>query len=158
MHSTSSPFVTLQLQVHHHTLFYVIALRPLRHSLPWSLDHTSFKSASPYCTLLHSHGLHFSYNCIAILQSMPLPRVTLVLQIHHNTVLYVTVLGYTTASTSPYSSVNHLPGSHRFYKSTIHISMSLPKVTLPCCITITILHSTSPLWDTLLAVHHHILL
>ena len=89
---------------------------------------------------------------------MPLPRVTLVLQIHHNTVLYVTVLGYTTASTSPYSSVNHLPGSHRFYKSTIHISMSLPKVTLPCCITITILHSTSPLWDTLLAVQYHILL
>ena len=98
LHSVSLPWARLPLQVyhhtelhtvHHHTLLYVIGMGPLRHStsLPWILDHTSFKSTSPYCTLHHTHGLHFSCNCITILQSTQLPGVTLVLQIHHNTIL-----------------------------------------------------------------------
>ena len=112
------PWVTLLLQVHHHTVLYVI-------------------STSPHWIPHHSAGSHFFYNCITIQYSTPLPRVLPLpaLPVHPHITPYATSLDHNSftnispycihnlithgktffATASLYWSLRHCPGWHFFY-------------------------------------------
>ena len=121
----------IPLQVHHHTVLDVYAQA-----------HNPSTCSSPYCTLRLCPGSQSFYKCITILYFTPLPVVTILLQVHHHTVLYLSVRGHNPCtSTSPYFSIRLCPGSQSFHKY------------------ITILYLTSlPVVTSLLQVHHHTVL
>ena len=88
----------IPLQVHHHTVLDVYAR-----------GHNPSTSASPYCTLRLCPGSESFYKYIAILYFTSLPGVTILLQVHHHSVLYVSARGHNpSTTTSPYST--SLPG------------------------------------------------
>ena len=128
MYSESLPGVTILLQVYHHSVRYV-SVR----------GHNPSTSASPYCTLRLCQGSQSLYKYITIHYLRHCPGVTIPLQVHHHTVLYVSVRGRNpSTSTSPYSTISLSPGSQYLYMYiTILYFTSLPGVTI------------------LLQVHHH---
>ena len=92
LYLTSLPGVTIPLQVYHYTVFT---------SLPGG--HNPFTSTSPYCTLRLCPGSQSFYKYITILYYKSLSRVTIPLQVHHHTVLYVSARGHNhSTSTSPH--------------------------------------------------------
>ena len=131
LYFTSLSGVTIPLQVHHHTVLFVSAQ-----------GHNPSTSTSPYCTLRLCPGSQSLYKYITILYFSSLPRVTIPLQVHHHTVLYVSAQGHNpSTSTSPYCTFRLCPGSQSLYKYiTILYFTSLPRVTIP------------------LQVHHHTVL
>ena len=118
---TSLPGVTILLQVHHHSVLYVSA----RGQNPST-------STSPYCTLPLFPGSQSFYNYITTLYFTSLPEVTILLQVHHHAVLYVSARGSNpSTSTSPYCTLRLCPGSQSFYKYiTILYFTSLAGVTI----------------------------
>ena len=164
LYLTSLPGVTILLQVHHHTLLYVsvrvlILLQVHHHTLLYvsTRVHNHSTSTSPYCTLRLCPGSQSSYKYITILYFTYLPGVTILLQLHHHTVLYVFArvhnpstttslyctlrlcLGHNpSTSTSPYCTLRLYPESQSSYKYiTILYFSALPGVAI------------------LLQVHHH---
>ena len=146
LYLTSLPGVTILLQVHHHTLLYVslrviILLQVHHHTLLFvsARVHNHSTSTSPYCTLRLCPGSQSSYKYITILYFTYLPGVTILLQLHHHTVLYVFARVHNpSTTTSPYCTLRLCLGSQSFYKYiTILYFTSLPGVTI------------------LLQVHHH---
>ena len=131
LYFTSLPRVTILLQVHHQTLLYVSAR-----------GHNPSTSTSPYCTLRLCQESQSLYKHITILFFTSLPGVTILLQVHHDAVLCVSVVGHNpSTSTSPYCALRLCPGSQSSYKY------------------FTILYYTSLLGVTiLLQVHHHTVL
>ena len=131
LYFASLPGVTILLQVHHHTALYVST---------WG--HNPSKATSPYCILRLCPGSQCFYKFITMLYLTSLPGVTILLQVHHHTVLYVSARGHNPfTSTSPYCTLRLCPGSQSFNKYiTILYFTSLPGVTI------------------LLQVHHHTLL
>ena len=128
LYVASLPGVTILLQVHHHTFLYVSAR-----------GHNPPTSTSSYCTLRLCLGSESSYKYITILYYTSLLGVTILLQAHHHTVLYISARGHNPcSSTSPYCTLRLCSGSQSFYKYiTILYVASLPGVTI------------------LLQVHHH---
>ena len=122
LYFTSLPGVTILLQVHHHTVLYVSA----QGSNPST-------STSPYCTLRLCPGSQPLCKYITMLYCTSLPRVTMLLQVHHHAVLYVSARGHNhSTSTSPYFTIRLCPGSQSFYKYIILLYYtSLPGVTIP---------------------------
>ena len=180
LYLTSLPGVTILLLVHHHSIFYVSAR-----------GHNPSTTTSPYCTLRLCPGsqsfynyitiLHFTirlcpgsqsfYKYITILYFTSLPGVTILLQVHHHTVLYVSAWGHNpSTSTSPYSTIHLSRGSQSLYKYiTILYFTTLPGVIitlqvhhhtiLNVSVHITILYVMSlPGVTILLQVHHHTVL
>ena len=149
LYFTSLPGVTILLQVHHHTVLYISALG---HNPSTSTYHSFLNvsaqgpnpstSTSPYCTPRLCAGSQFFYKYITILYVTSLPGVTILLQVHHHTVLFVSARGRNpSTSTSPYFPIRLCPGSQSFHKYiTILYLTSLPVVTI------------------LLQVHHHTVL
>ena len=92
-HSTStSPHYTQRLCPHHHTVRYVSAR-----------GHNHSTSTSPYCTWCICPGSQSFYKYISMLYFRYLPGVTILLQVHHHTVLYVSARGHSpSTSTTPY--------------------------------------------------------
>ena len=131
LYFTSLPGVIITLQVHRHTILNVSAR-----------VHKPSTSTSPYCTLRLYPGSQSFYNYTTILYFMYLPGVTILLQVHHRVVLYVSSRGENpSTSTSPYCTWRLCPGSQSFYMFiTILYFTSLPGVTI------------------LLQVHHHTVL
>ena len=131
LYFTSLPGVTILVQVHHHTVHYVSAL-----------GHNPPTSTSPCCTLRLCSGWQSFYKYITILYVASLLGVTILLQVHHHTVLYVSARGHNpSTSTSPYFTIRLCQGSQSFYKYiTIMYFTSLPGITIP------------------LQVHHHTVL
>ena len=131
LYITSLPGVKILLQVLHHTVLYVSAR-----------GHNPSTSTSPYCTLRLCSGSQSFYKYITILYVASLPGVTILLQVHHHTVHYVSAWGQNPpTSTSPYCTLRLCPGSQSFYKYiTILCFTFLPGVTI------------------LLQVHHHTVL
>ena len=125
---TSLPGVTILLQVHHDAVLCVSAR-----------GHNPSTSTSPYCTLRLCPGSQSFYKHITILYFTPLPGVTILLQLHNHTVLYVSARGHNpSTSTSPYCTLRLCPGSQSSYKY------------------FTLLYFTALLGVTiLLQVHHH---
>ena len=102
---TSLPGVTILLQVNHDTVLNV--------SVP---VHNPSTITSPYCTLRLCPGSQSFYKCITILYFTPLPGVTILLQVHHHVVLYVSAQGENlSTSTSPYYTLRLCPGSQSLY-------------------------------------------
>ena len=131
LYFASLPGVTIPLQVDHHTVLYVSAR-----------GHNPSTSTSPYCTLRLCPGSQSFYNYITILYFMSLPGVTILPQVHHHTVHYVSARGHNPpTNTSPYCTLRLCSESQSFYKYiTILYVASLPGVTI------------------LLQVHHHTVL
>ena len=121
LYFTSLPGVTIFQQVHHHTILYVSAR-----------GHNPSTSTSPYSTIRLCPGSQSFYKYITILYFTSLPGVTILLQVHHHTVLYVSARGHNlSTSTSPYYTLRLCPGSQSFYKYiTILYYTSLPGVTM----------------------------
>ena len=121
MYSESLPGVTILLQVYHHSVRYV-SVR----------GHNPSTSTSPYCTLRLCQGSQSLYKYITIPYLRHCPGVTIPLQVHHHTVLYVSVRGRNpSTSTSPYSTINLSPGSQYLYMYiTILFFTSLPGVII----------------------------
>ena len=121
-YSTSLPGVTILLQLHHHTVLYV-----------YDRVHSPSTSTSPYCTLRLCPGSQSLYKYITILYIMSLPGVTIILQVYHHTVLYVSARGHNpSTSTSPCCTLGLCPGSQSFYTYiTILYFTSLPGVIIP---------------------------
>ena len=128
LYFASLPGVTIPLQVHHHTVLYV-SVR----------GHNPSTSTSPPCTLRLCPGSQCFYKYITILYITSLPGVTILLQVLHHTVLYVSARGHNpSTSTSQNCTLRLCSGSQSFYKYiTILYVASLPGVTI------------------LLQVHHH---
>ena len=156
-HSTStSPHYTQRLCQHHHTVSYVSAR-----------GHNHSTSTSPYCTRCICPGSQSFYKYITMLYFRSLPGVTILLQVHHHTVLYVSARGHNpSTSTTPYCTLGLCPGSQSFYKCiTILYFTSLPGIRIPLQIhRHTVLyvstrchnHSTSlPKVKIPLQLHHH---
>ena len=131
LYFTSLPRVTNLLQVHHYIVLYVSGR-----------GRNPSTSTSPYCTLRICRGSQFFYMFITIMYSESLPGVTILLQVYHHSVRYVSVRGHNpSTSTSPYCTLRLCPGSQSFYKYiTILYYKSLSRVTIP------------------LHVHHHTVL
>ena len=131
LHYTSLPGVTIPLQVHHHVLLHVSAR-----------GHNVSTSTSPCCTIRLCPGSQCFYKFITMLYFTSLPGVTIILQVHHHTVLYVSARGHNPSrSSSPYLTIRLCPGSQSFYKY------------------ITILHYRFRPWVTFPPqVHHHTVL
>ena len=121
LYYTSLLGVTILLQVHHHTVLYVSAR-----------GHNPFISPSPCYTLRLCPGSQSLYNYITILYVTSPPGVTILLQVHHHTVLYVSARGHNpSTSTSPYCDLRFCPGSQSRYKYiTMLYFTSLPGVTI----------------------------
>ena len=117
----SLPGVTIILQVHHHTVLDVS-----------SRGHNHSTSTSPYCTLRLCPGSQNLYKYIAMLYVTSLPGFTIILQVHHHTVLYISARGHNpSTSTSPFFSKRVCPGSQSLYKYiTILYFTSLRGVTI----------------------------
>ena len=131
MYVTSLSGVTILIQEHHHTVLYVSAR-----------GHNPSTSTSPYCTLRICRGSQFFYMFITIMYSESLPGVTILLQVYHHSVRYVSVRGHNpSTSTSPYCTLRLCQGSQSLYKYiTILYLRHCPGVTIP------------------LQVHHHTVL
>ena len=139
LYFTSLPRVTIILHVHHHTVFtslpgIIISLHVQHHTVLYvsARGHNPSTSTTPYCTLGLCPGSQSFYKYITILYFTSLPGVTILLQIHHHTVLYVSAWSHNhSASTSPYCTLRLCPGSQSFYKYiTILYFTSLPGVTI----------------------------
>ena len=92
MYSESLPGVRILLEVYHHSVRYV-SVR----------GHNPNKRTSPYCTLRLCPGSQSFYKYITILIYKSLSRVTIPLQVHHHTVLYVSARCHNhSTSTSPH--------------------------------------------------------
>ena len=131
LYFTSLPGVTIPLQVHHHTVLYVSAR-----------GHNPSTSTSPCCTIRLCSGSQYFYKFITMLYFTSLPGFTILLQVHHQTVLYLSSRGHNpSTSTSPYCTLRLCPRSQSFYKyiTTLYFT-SLPRVAIP------------------LQVHHHTVL
>ena len=128
LYFTSLPRVTNLLQVHHHAVRYVSAR-----------GHNPSTSTSPYCTLRLCPGSQSFYMFITIMYSESLPGVTILLQVYHHSVRYVSVRGHNpNTRTSPDCTLRLCPGSQSLYKYiTILYFTYLPRLTI------------------LLHVHHH---
>ena len=101
----SLPGVTIILQVHHHTVLYVSAR-----------GHNPSTSTSPCCTLRLCPRWKSFYKCITILYFMYLPGVTILAQVYHHIVLYVSARGENpSTSTSPYCTLRLCPGSQSLF-------------------------------------------
>ena len=113
----SLPGVTIILQVDHHTVLDVSAR-----------GHNPSTSTSPCCTLGLCPGSQSFYKYITILYFTSLPWVTIILQVHHDTVFYVSAWSHNhSASTYPYCTLHLCPGPQSFYKYiTILCFTSLP--------------------------------
>ena len=122
LYYTSLSRVTIPLQVHHHTVLYDSAR-----------GHNHSTSTSPHYTQRLCPGSQTLYKYITILYIMSLPGVTIILQVHHHTVLYVSAQGHNpSTSTSPCCTLGLCPGSQSFYKCiTILYFTSLPEVIIP---------------------------
>ena len=143
------PGVTILLQLHHHTVLHVSARghNPSTSISPcctWRLC-PRWKSLYNYITILHftiplCPGPQSFYNYITILSFSSLPGVTIILQVHHHSLPYVSSRGHNPPTgTSPYCTSRLCPGSQSFYKfiiTTLYLT-SLPAFTNP------------------LQVHHH---
>ena len=106
LYFTPFPGVTILLEVHHHTVHYVSAR-----------GHNPPTSTSPYCALRLCSGSQSFYKYITILCITSLPGVTILLQVLHHTVLYVSARGHNpSTSTSPYCTLRLCPGSQSFHK------------------------------------------
>ena len=165
LYFTSLPGVTIILQVHHHTVLHVSAR-----------GHNPSTRTSQYCALRLCPRSQSLYKYITILYFASLSGVTILLQLHHHTVLYVTARGHNPfTSASPCCTLRFCPGSQCFHKyiTIVHL-MSLPGFTIPLqvhhhtvlyvsarghnkfCKYITILYFTSlPGVTIFLQVHHH---
>ena len=130
------------LQVHHHAALCVSALE---HTASSTSSHSTLNSTPwshfyKYITMLHSvsplWGTLLAVHHLILLLIQP--QLVTLLQVHHHAALCVSSIGHTASSTS-YSTVNSAPVCH---------TSSTSKTP----------HCTSPLWDTLLAVHHYSLL
>ena len=131
LYFTSLPGVTIILQVHHHTVLHVSAR-----------GHNHSTRTSPFCALRLYPRSQSLYKYITILYFASLSGVTILLQLHHHTVLYVTARGHNPfTSASPCCTLRFCPGSQCFHKyiTIVHL-MSLPGFTIP------------------LQVHHHTVL
>ena len=111
--TTLLPWITLPLQAHYYILHSTSLLWFTLFTLITILFVTSHRKtysihASSYCILLHCPWSTPSYKYMTILYFTSLPWVTLLRRLH--TALYVTVLGRTTTSKSPYSTLS--PVSH----------------------------------------------
>ena len=115
------PGVTILIQVHHDAVLCV-SFR----------GHILSTSKSPYCTLRLCPGSKSSYNYLTILYFTSLLGVTILLQVHHHTVHYVSARGHNpSTSTSPYFTIRLCSGSQSLYKYiTILYFSSLPGVTI----------------------------
>ena len=100
-HCLRSPYSTLSHSPVHHTLLYVTAL-----------DHTSTTSTPPYSVLCRRLRAYFFIKYITTLPFVPLPWTTFHLLIHRQRGIYITALGHTSTSSSPYSTLHHRPRSH----------------------------------------------
>ena len=131
LYYTSLPGVTIPLQVHHHTVLYVSGR-----------GHNNSTSTSPCCSIRLCPGSQAFYKFIIILYFTSLPGFTILLQVHHHTVLYLSARGRNpSTTTSPYCTLRLCPGSQSFYKYiTMLYFTSLPGVTIP------------------LQIHHHTVL
>ena len=104
LYFASLPGVTILLQVHHHTALYVST---------WG--HNPSKATSPYCMLRLCPVSQCFYKFITMLYLTSLPGVTILLQVHHHTVLYVSARNHNpSTSTSPYCTLRLCPGSQSF--------------------------------------------
>ena len=121
LYFTSLLGVTIPLQVHHHTVLDVAAR-----------GHNPATSTSPSCTLCLILGSQSLCKYITMLYYTSLPRVTMLLQVHHHAVLYVSARGHNhSTSQSPYCTLRLCPGSQSFYKyTTILYFTSLSGVTI----------------------------
>ena len=121
LHFMSLPGVTIPLKLHHHTVRYV--------SVP---GHIASTSSSPCCTLRLCPRWKSLYTYITILCFTSPAEVTIPLQIHHHTVLCVSVRGHNPPTiTSPYCTLRHCPGSQSFYKCINMLYFTfLPGVTM----------------------------
>ena len=101
LYFTSLPGVKILPQVNHHTVLYVSAR-----------GHNPSTTTSPCCILRLCPGSQSFYKCITMLYFTSLPRVTIILQVHHGNVLYVSarVQNYST-SISRYCTLRLSPGS-----------------------------------------------
>ena len=166
MYFTSLPGVTILLQVYHDTVLNV--------SVP---VHNPSTITSPCCTIRLCPGSQSFYKCITILYFTPLPGVTIHLQVHHHTILYVYALVHNPSTTTS-SNSTFLPGVTFFLQLHHHTVLYVyarvhspststsPYCTLRLCPGsqslykyITILYFTSlPRVTNFLQVHHHIVL
>ena len=153
------PGVTILLQVHQHTVFYVSArvsqsfykyitilyfmylpgvtihLQVHHHVVLYvsARGHNPSTTTSPYCTLRLCPGSQSFYNYITILYFTSLPGVTIILQVHQHSVLCVSTRGHNPPTgTSPYCTLRLCPGSQSVYKfiTTLYLT-SLPAFTNP---------------------------
>ena len=149
LYFASLPGVTFFLQVHHHTVHYVSA----RGQNPPTIT-------SPYCTLRLCSGSQSFYKYIIILYITSLPGVTILLQVHHHTLLYVSARGHNpSTSTSPYCTFRLCPGSQSFNKYiTILYYTSLPGVTILLQVHHHTVLTSLPGFTNPLQVHHHTVL
>ena len=83
LYFTSLPGIRIPLQIHHHTVLYVSAR-----------GHNPSTNTSPYCTLRPCPGSQSFNKYITILYLTSLPGVTIILQVHLHTVLYVSARGH----------------------------------------------------------------
>ena len=154
------PGVTIHLQVHHHVVLYVSAR-----------GHNRSTTTSPYCTLRLCPGSQSFYNYITILGYFTsLPGVTIILQVHHHSLLYVSTRGHNPPTgTSPYYTLRLCPGSQSFYNITIVLYViittlyltSLSAFTNPLQVhhhTVRYVSARGPTHTTILEVHHHTVL
>ena len=119
LYFASLPRVTNILQVHHHIVFNVsvlgaILLQVHHHALLYVSvrGHNPSTSTSPCCTLRLCPGSQSFYKYITILYFTSLPGVTILQQVHHHTLLYVSLQGHNpSTSTSPYCTLRLCPGS-----------------------------------------------
>ena len=127
LYLTSLPRFTNPLQVHHHAVLYVSAR-----------GHNNSTSTSPCCSIRLCPRSQCFYKFITMLHFTSLPGVTIILQVHHRAVLYVSARGHTpSTSTSPYCTLRLCLASQSLYKYiTMLYFTSLPGVTILCtCIT-----------------------
>ena len=92
---TSLPGVIIPLKLHHHTVCYV-SVR----------GHNASTSSSPCCTLRLCQESQSIYKYITMLYFTSLPGVTILLQVHHQAVLYVCDRGHNpSTSKSPFCTL-----------------------------------------------------
>ena len=107
------PGVTILLQVYHHVVLHVSAQgeNPSRTTSPYCTllylsvrGHNPSTTTSPYCPFRLCLGSQSFYKYITILYFTSLPGVTILLQVHHHTVLHVSARGHnpSTSSSSPH--------------------------------------------------------
>ena len=148
LHYTSLPGVTIPLQVYHHALLYVSAR-----------GHNPSTSTSPCCTIRLCPGSQCFYKFITMLYFTSLSGVTIILHVHHHTVLYISARGHNpSTSTSPYiilgHRLRHITAGTALAYSCIHYCLG-PHLFDKY---ITIVETTSLFWFALLQVNHHTVL